>query len=549
MNDNLHTIAVDLTPVLRGGENGGAKIFVLELLRGLAERAPSVQFILLTQAAAHDELASLDRANVRRLTIIGRADRKHSLRSRLRNLASRVLPLLPGRVMRYVARAGSIVDTRLKRRRAGVSLRALGVDLLFCPFTAPTYFEHGIPTVCTIYDLQYKTYPQFFLPEEVAQRDHTFMQACRHANVLVAISDYSRQSAIAHGNLDGERIRTIHIRMAQRLAPELARDTPLLERYGVAADRYLIYPANFWKHKNHEMLLTAFGMACQRGLPPDIKLICTGAPGERQVWLQRVARVMNLGDRVVFPGYLPDAELATMMSHCLGVVFPSLYEGFGLPVVEAMAAGIPVACSNNTSLPEIAAEAALLFDPRVPDEIARTMIALAGDVGLRKHCVEAGLKRAAEFSDSARMVAEYWECFRAAVANQRNESSLAGGYPDGWLGPSLYLHLASAKANQTLEIELSAPEWLPQSAVTAQAMRAGQKQGRPVVVKRGHNAVLSVEVEPSGGSIEIHFDPHFIPSECGLGNDERTLSLFLNKCGIVQADGTCVRLFPEEASG
>lgn len=548
MNNNLHTIAVDLTPVLPGGENGGAKIFVLELLRGLAEMAPSTQFILLTQAASHDELASMDRHNMRRLMIVGASGQKSTFRTRVQNLASSALPLLPGRVTRLVGRAGSMLNTRLKRMSAGFSLKAMSVDLLFCPFTAPTYFEPGIPTVCTIYDLQYKTYPGFFAPEDVAHRDHTFVEACRRATVLAAISDYSRQSAITHGDLDSGRIRTIHLRMAQRMAPEPANERLVLEQYGLVGGRYLVYPANFWKHKNHEMLLTAFGMACRRGLPLDIKLICTGAPGERQAWLKSASQAMNLGDRVVFPGYLPNAELAALMSNCVGVVFPSLYEGFGLPVIEAMAAGVPVACSNSTSLPEVAADAALLFDPRVPDEIAQAMSALVDDDDLRKRCVEAGLHRAAEFADSARMVREYWETFLYALANRRDETLITGAYPDGWVGPSLNLHVASAKTRQTLEIELSAPEWLPQSTVTVQAVRAGKKRGKPVVVNRGCNAVFSLDIEASGGGVEVSIEPFFIPAESGHGDDQRKLSVILERCGIVLADGRYVQVFPEEVA-
>src|SRR5262249_26509 len=148
-------------------------------------------------------------------------------------------------------------------------------------------------------------------------------------------------------------------------------NTQALKRLGLAPQRYVLYPANFWKHKNHEMLFTAFGMACaDAGLDKDIKLVCTGAPGARQQWLIEAARAMNLQDRILFPGFLPTAELARLLANCRGVVFPSLYEGFGLPVIEAMAASVPVACSNTTSLPEVAADATILFDPRVPADIA-----------------------------------------------------------------------------------------------------------------------------------------------------------------------------------
>src|SRR5690606_3592929 len=173
-------------------------------------------------------------------------------------------------------------------------------------FTAPTYAEAGVPAVCTIYDLQYRAYPEFFSAEDAAHRDRTFRDACRMAAALAAISDHSRESAIVHGALDPARIRTIHLRLASRMAPAATGETDALAKLGIFPGRYLLYPANFWRHKNHEMLLTAFGLARARGLPEDYVLVCTGAPGERRDWLAAAAAAMGLGERVRFPGFLPE---------------------------------------------------------------------------------------------------------------------------------------------------------------------------------------------------------------------------------------------------
>jgi len=547
MMKSLNTIAVDLTPILPGGENGGAKIFVIELLRRLAEMAPRTKFVLLTQAASHEELAALDGPNMRRLIVVGPV-MANALRSRLIGLASRVLPYLPARLKRAVSRIGYSLNTMLKRSGSGALLHDMGADLLFCPFTAPTYFEPGIPTVCTIYDLQYKTYPEFFAAEDVAHRDRTFVEACRRATALAAISDYSRDSAVAYGRLDPTRIRTIHLRMAQRISREAGHEKGILSRLGLSAQRYLVYPANFWKHKNHEMLFTAFGMVCRGGLAADIKLVCTGAPGARQEWLMSAVHTMGLGDRVLFPGYLPDSGLAALIANSSGVVFPSLYEGFGLPVIEAMAAGVPVACSNTTSLPEVAADAAILFDPRVPTQIAQAMISLVEDDALRARLIHAGLQRSAEFSDAKRMAKEYWELFQCALTDETHENLLTGAYADGWAGPRLNIHVVPAASAQTLEIEFSAPEWLPQSKVAVTASRGGKPQGIPLEIVHGANTVLSLPLEPNGGYYEIRISPTFVPARSGHGEDQRELSVMLQRCGIVGADGKCIELFPENIS-
>jgi glycosyltransferase involved in cell wall biosynthesis len=426
-------------------------------------------------------------------------------------------------------------------------LRDMGADLLFCPFTAPNYFEQGIPAVCTIYDLQYKTYPEFFTGEDdVAHRDRMFSAACRRATALAAISNYSRDAAVTHGNLDPARIRTIYLRMAHRISLGVEHDQRVLSGLGLTPRQYLFYPANFWKHKNHEMLLTAFGMACRGGLPADVKLVCTGAPGARQERLMSAARTMNLGNRVLFPGYLPNAEVAALMGNCSGVVFPSLYEGFGLPVIEAMAAGVPVACSNVTSLPEVAADAAILFDPRIPTQIAQAMVTLLEDKAIRIRLIQAGQQRAQEFSDTDRMAREYWELFQYALTNEKYDNLMSGAYADGWVGPTLNIEVAPAASAQTVQIAFSAPDWLPQPNLAIQVSLGGNLQGSPHRVDRGANVVLSLPLKPAGGCYELKIAPSFVPARSGCGDDQRELSVMLQSCHILRADGECIELFAEK---
>ena len=416
MNKLLRTIVVDLTPVLPGGENGGAKVFVLELLRRLAEIAPRTQFVLLTHAATDQELSLLDCPNMRRLLVVGLPENE-SARQSLPDLLFRIGSYLPGRLIAALRHLDHRVISTLRALRARSLLRGLNADLLFVPFTAPFYYASGIPTVCTIYDLQYRAYPEFFTIEDLSHRNRAFTEACRVASALAAISNYVRDSAIAHGSVDPTRIRTIYLRLAQRIASVGKHDYGVLRRLGLPMERYLIYPANFWKHKNHERLIAAFDLATHGRMATDVKLVCTGSPGKRQGELIDVVRTMGLGERVLFPGYLSDADLGVLMASSRGVVFPSLYEGFGLPVLEAMAAGIPVACSNTTALSEVVAKAAIFFDPYVPAQIADAMVTLVGNVAQRDRLIRAGRQRALEFSDSERMAREYWELFLYAHDN------------------------------------------------------------------------------------------------------------------------------------
>jgi glycosyltransferase involved in cell wall biosynthesis len=399
----LRTIVVDLTPVLPGGENGGAKVFALELVRRLASFRPDTRFVLLTQASSHEELAVLDAANVTRRLTVGPAATRG--RASAHSTGTRFVARMPEIARAGLMRAALAVYAGLRRREASGLMRELEADLLFCPFTAPTYGAGSVPVVCTVHDAQHRAYPQFFSVEDVAQRDRAFLMACRRATRIAADSEHTRRSVVQWGGATESRVRTVAIRLP---VPDAGVRAP--------RGRHFIYPANFWRHKNHEMLLTAFAIASRDGLPADVSLVCTGAPGPRRDELAASARAMGLADRVSFPGFLDRDELDRLIAGAAAMVFPSLYEGFGLPVVEAMSRGAPVACSDATSLPEVAGNAALLFDPRKPEELARAMTRLIGDAALRERLSAAGPIQAAPFTDAPRMAAEYWSLFEEAAA-------------------------------------------------------------------------------------------------------------------------------------
>jgi glycosyltransferase involved in cell wall biosynthesis len=419
----LRRIAVDLTPVLPGGENGGAKIFILALLKRLAVRAPDTEFVLLTRYASHGELAVLDSPNMRRLLAVG-GDGSSRLRHLARLSARRIISRMPAPLHAHASKLACRLNLAMKRRGTHTLMGEIGADLLFCPFTAPTFHTPDVATVCTIYDLQYRQHPEFFFPEEVAHRDFAFSEACAKADALVAISAFSRDEAIAYGDLPPSRISTVYLRTAKRLEQTRAIDPSIHDRLGLAPSRYLLYPANFWPHKNHELLIRAFQMACRDGLAGDIKLVCTGAPGARCDAVSALASRSGLGGRIHFPGYLSDLELSGLLQGAAGLIFPSLYEGFGMPVIEAMAAGIPVACSNAASLPEVAGDAALLFDPHAPAEVAAAIATLVHDQTRRQGLIAAGARRAVQFADVDRMAMEYWEIFSNCHATCREQHAV-----------------------------------------------------------------------------------------------------------------------------
>lgn len=399
----MTTIAVDLTPLLPGGDNGGAKAFTLELLRALAALDKRDRYVLLTQSASHDELASLEGDTMRRVRVLGGA--AGSVRGVAYSAARKVVGVLPERGREALGRRGYRANVAMKRAGAAGVLKREGVELLFCPFTSPALREPGIPTVCTVYDLLFRAFPDFFAPEDRAQREAAFEDACANATALAAISDFTR-GALVDAGVEPARTRTIRLRLPRPLP--FAADPAPLRRGGVRQHGYFLYPANAWPHKNHARLLEAFALACREGLPADVKLVCTGTGAET---LRMRSVPPDVAARVVFTGFVPDAELGQWLLQALALVFPSLYEGFGLPVAEAMAFGVPVACSGAAALPEVAGDAALFFDPANTREISRAMVALASDDDLRTRLVAAGRARVATFGTARDMAREYRELF------------------------------------------------------------------------------------------------------------------------------------------
>ena len=404
----MSLIAVDLTPVLPGGENGGAKILAIELLKSFQKKAPADRFLLLTASWNHEELAILDGHNMGRLCVL---KREQARRKPL------TIPYF-GRLERLLRRIYNLIRRRIRPSPLGGRLlRSRGVDLLFCPFTAPTYAEPGIPVVPLIHDLQHRIYPQFFSAQEIDNRDTFFYSVKKTANSIICVSEYVRQCAMRYLNTPPESIHAVPNCIQGRLTKLAAADLgEHLTGLGIVQHRYMFYPANFWPHKNHRMLLAAYGIFAARNPGEKIDLVLTGGLDELQEELKDAAKQMNLIKRVHFLGFLPQEKLIAVLQGCEFLIFPSLYEGFGIPVLEAMSMGKPVMCSNTTSLPEVAGNAALYFDPRMPEDIVRGMEKMVTDPGFRNDLASRGYQRVKMFR-SEDMTNKYLEIFRSAMNN------------------------------------------------------------------------------------------------------------------------------------
>lgn len=532
-------ILIDLTPVLPGGANGGAKVFVLDLVKQLVRLRPDIDWVLCINPSVKEELSILKSSNVNFL-ILENTNHRHK-----KSLAIRFFIKIIKKntiIFKFSLIAFQAYRRFLQQALIPQEVKDVGIfDLLFCPFTAPVYFKSGVPAVSIIYDLQYKTYPHFFTDEDNYHRDRTFRTACQRATKLVAISEYSRLKALEHSQeLEPDNIKTIHLAMANRLANNTFNEKYLNEK-NLKVNQYIIYPANFWKHKNHEMLITAFQIARHQGLDKEIKLVFTGAPSERQQYLKTITTKFNLSDHIVFLDYVSTDELASLMYYSLAMIFPSLYEGFGIPLIEAMALDVPIACSNLTSLPEVGADAVLLFDPKKPQEIADSILKITSDEALRQKLISQGKIRVQAFSDTEKMALDYLTIFEDVMMNPLKKDSVSGIHLDGWAEGTIYLNIENNIANQHIELDFfdSKPAGIIKKIEIRKICTKQQKKDkRFITLNSGRHEVVKIPITDTGGRFMIRISPIFTPSLVdSTSKDSRNLSLQVKTCKVVRKNG------------
>jgi glycosyltransferase involved in cell wall biosynthesis len=401
----MKKIAIDLEPMLVNGDNGGAKIFILELIKNLSLLQPSIIFYLIVGSEIKNDLFYLFRNhNNIKFNHIKKINKNKELKLLVNYFFSKLPLVINLKLIKLVTKIESISGKKI--------IKDIDFDLLFCPFGSTKYIVNGIPSVAIIYDLQYRSYPEFFSDVENLQREKTFQEICLKADRIVSISNYTKNRAIDINKYVEDKLSTIYIQIPGRLNIYNSIDSiHVLKKYNLNSKEYIIYPANFWKHKNHNMLLVAFKLSLEKGLNKNIKLVLTGSFLNFEDNFKEVIYSLKIDNNVVLTNYLEDSELFVLIKNSKGLFFPSLYEGFGLPVLEAMTMGIPVACSNKTSLPEVVGDAAILFDPRNPYEMADSIIELCKEGVEINEMINRGYIRSKKFNNPTQMAMEYNNIF------------------------------------------------------------------------------------------------------------------------------------------
>lgn len=365
------------------GETGGMEVYARELLPRLAEIPGLEPVAIVNRRAAADADAPWNGALRSVVAPVDASDRKQWVWGE----------------QRHVPRLAA----------------SLGADLVHSlASTGPARWAGGPPRVTTVHDLHYAVAPDAHFGVRGLGMRLLVPAAVRASRRVIAVSQATKDDLVRIVGTDADRVDVTHLATTpprDDAPPTSAAD--LRARLELGERPVLLSLAAKRPHKNVEGLIDALA-----GIPPKRRplLVVPGYRTEHEAALLRRADERGVRDDLRFPGWLSSADVEGLWQLCAAHVFPSFYEGFGLPVLEAMSRGVPGACSDRASMPEVAGGAALLFDPAEPTAIRNAIERLLTDADLRERLRTAGLARAATFS---------WE--RTAQETARSyERALAG---------------------------------------------------------------------------------------------------------------------------
>jgi glycosyltransferase involved in cell wall biosynthesis len=266
------------------------------------------------------------------------------------------------------------------------------LDLFYSPDFVLPPTRRATRTLLTVHDLSFLHYPEAFVPTLRRYLEHVVPRSVARADHVLADSEATRADLIAHLGTAPEKVDVLYSGVDPRFGPESkAGERERLEkRYGVGDQPYILSVGTVQPRKNYTRLIRAFA-----SLRAEAQLLIAGGKG----WLyEEIVAEAEEHETVRLLGFVEDEDLPALYRNAALFAFPSLYEGFGLPVLEAMACGTPVVCSDASSLPEVAGNAALLVDPLDIDVLTEAMTRVLGDADLRQAMIARGLQQAARFT-------------------------------------------------------------------------------------------------------------------------------------------------------
>jgi len=388
----------------RAGEGvaGGVEQMMIGLAEGLSSlRDGDEEYYFLTSPSDPDWIAPY-LSGACRVLVGERASSLPSWRARLQTIAplrsawEAVSPLIGTSTIPIAVSDGTIERAR--------------IDVIHFP--SQNAFLTDVPSIYQPHDLQHRHLPQHFSRRTRLARDVTYRAFCDKADIVVMMSAWGQRDIVSAFELPAEKVRVVPGASVLTAYPEPGADD--LRRTALAyslPDAFAFYPAQTFPHKNHLALLDALALLRDEQALV-VPLVSSGMKNDHYAAIERRVRDLRLDEQVRFVGFVSPVELRALYRLARCMVFPSTFEGWGLPMVEAFQEGLPVACSDATSLPEVAGGAALLFSPHDPRAIAHGVRQIWVDDALRARLVERGRARAEELTwvrSAARFRALYRE--------------------------------------------------------------------------------------------------------------------------------------------
>ena len=262
-----------------------------------------------------------------------------------------------------------------------LSLMKKKLSCFFSPaHYAPAFLN--IPLVVTIHDLSFFSFPDEFRKRDLIKLQNWTKESVEKASTIIAVSKTTKKDIIKRYNIPEEKIQVVYNGFEKHsFLPSVSNQKKILASYQIESKEYLLYVGTIQPRKNLTTLFQAFVQL--RHQYPNLKLVIAGKHG----WMIEKTLIqikkLNIEENLVFTGYIPDEELATLYSHARCLVFPSLYEGFGIPVLEAFSFGCPVVASFSSSLPEVGGSGCLYADPLKPSEFAEKISKIISHKELR----------------------------------------------------------------------------------------------------------------------------------------------------------------------
>lgn len=490
-------VAVDLTPMRPGGANGGNKYATLALLDALGKsKNHDFRFCYITSSISHHEVQAIARPQDKLVCVnhngpfetpLGEAPRERDL---------------PGAHDDFLTESDA--------------------NVLYCPFGDVRFGHPGLPAIVTIVDLLFKDWPHSLTSEEINHREQYVSRSISRADRILCISRTVMDRIRIHYPESKAKLfysyLPIHERLSKRSPSRSAND----------GKPYFFFPANFWKHKNHEVLLVSYQIYRSKAGPDAWDLVLSGSEDSRTEEIRRLAIVLEISDSVRFMGFVTDDELAKLYVNAGALVFPSLHEGFGIPPVEAMSFGIPMIIGDAYSTPEICGNACIKVNPRKPQDLAEAMLKLSSEPDLARNLVKLGRLRLKLFNldaEAEKLARELW------LLVHSQEKQYAVGFPDAECS-RLVLPTPKNPDRWTFSIKMRS------SSPARLSLYIGERPFGSYSPEHYDGGLINLTCEPRGESLQL--------VTCGI--HEETNDCLVASVSCSNSAGDEILLYQENAS-